>query len=120
MTSAKIFGFLDPLPPFSAFSRNLPYWLPLLCLLFRDPLPPLSADIINRSPLSSFVRRGKIPTTDATTEADPPLSLPLSLSDRGNGKVDAVALASPRPAGRGIGFVSRTVGAPRILDSVRA
>ena len=47
----KIFQFLKPLIPLSAFTLNLPYWAPLLCPLFQDPPPHSSADVINGSSL---------------------------------------------------------------------
>ena len=60
-TPAKFSDFLTPSPPpLSAFSRNLPYWLSLLRLLFAGLLPPSNVDVINGSsliylPLPSFL-----------------------------------------------------------------
>ena len=43
----RIFWAPSPIAPLSAFSRNLPYWAPLLCPIFQDPLT--STDVINGS-----------------------------------------------------------------------
>ena len=46
------FGFLDPLPPLSAKSRNLLYWSLVLGPLLG--IPPLGADVLYGSPLKKL------------------------------------------------------------------
>ena len=48
----KFFGLLDPPPPLSANSLNLPYWALVLCPLLGMPSSPLCVDVLNGWPLS--------------------------------------------------------------------